>query len=144
MRPAPSCRALPVTNTTFPKGGQSAVCNLVWVYTGSAAEAKIGILDNMLPNYFRYCARNALRNKSFTIIVLLSLAIGIGVNTALFSFVESLLLRPLPVRSPDRLVSITATDRHGRRARRDLGGDEAQDVRFQSGVGVENQDHVRA
>jgi putative ABC transport system permease protein len=54
----------------------------------------------------RYGARTLLRNPSFTVIAVLALALGIGMNTALFSVVKEVLLRPLPFEHPDRLVII--------------------------------------
>jgi len=51
-----------------------------------------------------YAARSMRRNKAFTALVVTSLALGIGANTAIFTFVESVLLRPLPVRDPAQLV----------------------------------------
>ena len=51
-----------------------------------------------------YAARSMRRNSIFTALVVTSLALGIGANTAIFTFVESVLLRPLPVADPAQLV----------------------------------------
>src|SRR6266436_5519779 len=54
----------------------------------------------------RYSLR-MLRNKlGLTIVIVLSLAIGIGANSAIFSVVDALLLRPLPYPEPDRLAAV--------------------------------------
>ena len=56
-------------------------------------------------------ARLALRRPALTLVTILTLAIGVGGNTAIFSVVNALLLRPLPVPDPDRLVRVFgATD----------------------------------
>jgi macrolide transport system ATP-binding/permease protein len=54
----------------------------------------------------RYALRTMANNKTFTALAALSLALGIGANTAIYSFMDSILLRSLPVQNPESLVML--------------------------------------
>ena len=75
---------------------QSAFWDAIWLQ-------QLRWEDEMIQD-LRYGVRMLLKSKGFTAVAVLSLAIGIGANTAVFSLVDAVLLKKLPVRNPDELV----------------------------------------
>ena len=65
----------------------------------------------MLVQDLRYAARLLGRNPGFAIAAILTLTLGIGMTTAIFSVVDAVLLRPMPFPDPERLVMVWETDR---------------------------------
>ncbi len=61
----------------------------------------------------RYAARSLARHPGFTIVAVATLALGIGVNTALFTVFNVLILKPLPIVNPDSVVQITGVNEDG-------------------------------
>lgn len=68
----------------------------------------VNVVDNIVRDV-SYSSRVLLKNYAFTIVVVLTLALGIGANTAIFSFANGILLRPLPYPQSDRLTAINET-----------------------------------
>lgn len=77
-----------------------------------------------------YAFRGFRRAPGFAITAVLTLALGVGANTAMFDVVSSILLRPLPYRDPGRLVAVFETNRNGEPG--DLSAPDLEDWRRQS------------
>jgi putative ABC transport system permease protein len=80
----------------------------------------------------RYALRMLSKSAGFSAVVILTLALGIGANTAIFSVVSAVLLRPLPFSQPERIVSIHGVDLRNGETGRPLSYPDFTDLRAQS------------
>ena len=64
------------------------------------------------PQDLRYAFRTLRKSPLFSAVAVLSLALGIGANTAIFTLIYQLILRPLPVKDPAQLVMLAGRGRH--------------------------------
>src|SRR5687767_15236366 len=63
-------------------------------------------------NDLKLAVRGLFRNPLFSIVAILSLSLGIGANTAIFTLIDQILLRKLPVKNPEELVMLYQTGPH--------------------------------
>jgi macrolide transport system ATP-binding/permease protein len=63
----------------------------------------------------KFAVRGLRKHRSFTIVAVLTIALGIGINTALFTVFDAFVLKPLPLKDPSKLVTLEGNDKHGRR-----------------------------
>src|SRR2546423_3357287 len=80
----------------------------------------------------KYAFRTLLKTPGFSIVAITTLALGIGANSAIFSVVETVLLRPLPFPKSDQLVAIWGTSGHEANARQSESLPDMFDFRAQS------------
>jgi len=88
-------------------------------------------MENLLQD-LRFGFRSLIKNPAFSIVAIVALALGTGANTAIFSVVNAVLLRPLPYENPDRLVLVWG--RNATSARDSLSVPDFQDYRDQNQV----------
>ena len=65
-------------------------------------------------NDLKYAFRTLVKSPAFTLIAIITLALGMGAATAIFSVVDAVLLRPAPYPNPERLVEVRELDERGR------------------------------
>lgn len=85
------------------------------IASGGVANAEEAVRDRrrlpLLDEFqgdLRFAARSLRRSPAFTTIVALTLALGIGAHSAIFSVVDGVVLRPLPYREPERILAVTS------------------------------------
>ncbi|MCI0413009.1 ABC transporter permease [bacterium] len=79
----------------------------------SARDVRGGGMIEVLWQDIRFGMRMLVKDPAFTVVALLALALGIGANTAIFSVVNGILLRPLPYNDPEKIITIWEPSRGG-------------------------------
>src|SRR5438270_13759355 len=82
----------------------------------------------------RHCVRQLLKSPGFTVTAVLSLALGIGATTAVFSVIYAVLMNPYPYANPDRMVHLVVKDSGGNQRWISLTGPQLQQIRTAQSV----------
>jgi predicted permease len=95
--------------------------DLLWRSLGAFSDAlwlqSLRWEDEMIQD-LRYALRMLWKNPGFTLVTMLTLSLGIGANTALFTFFNALVLKPLPLKDVDSIVEVQGVPQPGQRVRR--------------------------
>jgi hypothetical protein len=75
-------------------------------------DVRVGVSLDRLAQDIRYGVRTLAKNPAFTLVATTTLALGIGANTAMFSLLDQVVLRLLPIRHPEQLVIVRETGNH--------------------------------
>jgi predicted permease len=78
----------------------------------SVRDVRAGVWLDSLARDLRYGVRTLAKNPAFTLVAMATLALGIGANTAMFSLLDQVVLRLLPIRDPERVVIVRETGNH--------------------------------
>ena len=78
----------------------------------SVRDVRVGVCLDRLLQDVRYGVRTLAKNPAFTLVAMATLALGIGANTAMFSLLDQVVLRLLPVRDPEQIVIVRETGNH--------------------------------
>jgi macrolide transport system ATP-binding/permease protein len=100
---AEECRAEGSTNEEAERAARCELGNLTLIEEDTRAVWRWPLIEQFGQDV-RYAFRTMATNRLFTLLAILSLALGIGANTAIYSFMDAILLRSLPVRDPQSLV----------------------------------------
>ena len=89
---------------------------MAWLELGSIDQVKDRVRERRIGNWLRsvvcdcrYALRQIRSNPGFTSVAVLTLALGVGANTAIFSFSDAILLRPIPVVRPSEVLTVANT-----------------------------------
>ena len=91
------------------RGGLGPVGGGQWNPSGGKSGFVLGLLSDLMHD-LRVAWRGLLRTPGFTVVAIITLALGIGATSAIFSVVSGVILRPLPFQAPEQLVRITSTE----------------------------------
>src|ERR1019366_3881955 len=111
-RPQETVRSAPITSGSSRRITKCEYNSLIGTLGGLCwlvPQYKMGFLDGFLDD-LRYALRGLGKNRGFAGVAVLSLALGIGANATIFTLLNAIFLRPLPVRDAANLVAVNTTD----------------------------------